>query len=229
MSLIEARQITKSYGRTTALDAVDVHLGAGEVVAVTGASGSGKSTLLLCLSGISTPDSGEVWFAGGRLDDRPESVRAVLRRTEIGVLLQHGQLVPELSATENVALPLLLGGARRTGAVRAAAEWLERFGVAAVADQLPGELSGGQQQRVALARALVTHPRLIFADEPTGSLDSVSGESVLRAMMAAARNLGTAVLLITHDATVAAYADREVHMRDGRILSGLASPAMATA
>ncbi|WP_027345159.1 ABC transporter ATP-binding protein [Hamadaea tsunoensis] len=215
MSLLEARRVTKAYGRTTALDAVDLRLGAGEVVAITGASGCGKSTLLMCLSGIGVPDSGEVWFAGARLDDRPESVRARLRRTEIGVLLQHGQLVPELPAAENVALPLLLGGARRAGALRAAGEWLDRFGVGEVAALRPGELSGGQQQRVALARALITSPRLLFADEPTGSLDSVAGEAVLRAMMTAARDLSTAVVLVTHDATVAAYADRELHMRDG--------------
>lgn len=219
MTLLKADSVSKRYGRTDALDRIDLTMRAGEVVAVTGPSGSGKSTLLMCLSGIVTPDSGEVWFAGVRLDDRPEAARAVLRRTEIGVLLQHGQLVPELSAAENVALPLMLNGAKRSAAVRSAAQWLEQFDVAAEAGKRPGELSGGQQQRVALARAMVTRPRLLFADEPTGSLDSVSGESVLAAMMSAAREENTSVLLITHDATVAAYADREVHLRDGRILS----------
>jgi putative ABC transport system ATP-binding protein len=219
MTLLEARSVTKQYGRTAALTEADVAVAAGEILAVTGPSGSGKSTLLLCLSGIVQPDAGEVWFAGARLDDRGEAARAVLRRTEIGVLLQHGQLVPELTAAENVALPLLLGGATRTSAARSAARWLDRFEVAAEADKRPGELSGGQQQRVALARALVTGPRLLFADEPTGSLDSVAGESVLAAVVAAAREHTTTVVLITHDATVAAYADREIQLRDGRVLA----------
>ncbi|NUT21827.1 MAG: ABC transporter ATP-binding protein [Hamadaea sp.] len=221
MTLLTGRAVTKQYGRTAALAEADVEVAAGEILAVTGPSGSGKSTLLLCLSGIVTPDSGEVWFAGARLDDRGEAARAVLRRTEIGVLLQHGQLVPELTAVENVALPLLLGGATRGSAARSAEQWLDRFGVAGEAAKRPGELSGGQQQRVALARALVTGPRLLFADEPTGSLDSVAGESVLAALVSAAKDNATAVLLITHDATVAAYADREVHLRDGRVLSGV--------
>jgi putative ABC transport system ATP-binding protein len=223
MTLLQARQVSKRYGPTQAVEKVDLSLTGGEVVAVTGPSGSGKSTLLLCLSGIVRPDEGEVWFAGIRLDDRSENDRSRLRRTEIGVLLQHGQLVPELSAAENVAFPLLLNGSRGTKSKKSAMEWLERFGVAAEAGKRPGELSGGQQQRVALARAMVTHPRLLFADEPTGSLDSVAGEAVLGVMMAAARDHSTAVLLITHDATVAAYADREVHLRDGRVLAGVAA------
>jgi putative ABC transport system ATP-binding protein len=222
MSLLQAKGISKRYGLTDALVQVDLSLGAGEVLAVTGPSGSGKSTLLMCLSGITRPDSGQVWFAGARLDDRSEAARSVLRRTEIGALLQHGQLVPELTAAENVALPLLLGGARKAGALAAAAEWLSLFGVAPHADKRPGELSGGQQQKVALARAMVTRPRLLFADEPTGSLDSLAGEAVLAAMMTAARELNTAILLITHDATVAGYCDRELHLRDGRVLAGVA-------
>jgi len=223
VTLLQAQQVSKRYGPTQAIQKVDMGLTAGEVVAVTGPSGSGKSTLLLCLSGIVRPDEGEVWFAGIRLDDRSESARSRLRRTEIGVLLQHGQLVPELTAVENVAFPLLLNGSRGTQAKKSGMEWLERFGVAAEAGKRPGELSGGEQQRVALARAMVTHPRLLFADEPTGSLDSVAGEAVLGAMMAAARDHGMAVLLITHDATVAAYAGREVHLRDGRVLQGAAA------
>ncbi|MEV6963881.1 ABC transporter ATP-binding protein [Hamadaea sp. NPDC051192] len=221
MTLLAGRAVTKQYGRTAALADADVEVAAGEILAITGPSGSGKSTLLLCLSGIVTPDSGEIWFAGARLDDRSEAARAVLRRTEIGVLLQHGQLVPELTAAENVALPLLLGGATRGPAARSAEQWLDRFGVAGEAAKRPGELSGGQQQRVALARALVTGPRLLFADEPTGSLDSVAGESVLAALVSAAKEHATAVVLITHDATVAAYADREIHLRDGRVLSAV--------
>lgn len=220
MTLLQARQLSKRYGPTQAIQGIDLSLTSGEVLAVTGPSGSGKSTLLLCLSGIVRPDEGEVWFAGIRLDDRPEGARSKLRRTEIGVLLQHGQLVPELTAAENVAFPLLLNGSKRTQALKSGMAWLERFGVAGQAGKRPGELSGGEQQRVALARAMVTHPRLLFADEPTGSLDSVAGESVLAAMMSAARDHGAAVLLITHDATVAAYADREVHLRDGRVMEG---------
>jgi putative ABC transport system ATP-binding protein len=187
-------------------------------VAVSGPSGSGKSTLLLCLAGILEPDSGEVAFRGRRIDGDSEAVRSRRRRREFGVLFQFGQLVPELTAAENVALPLLLAGVRRRAAEATAREWLDRFGVADLAAQRPTEMSGGQSQRVAVARALVAGPEILFADEPTGALDSLAGENVLHQLTQVAAECGTTVLLVTHDARVAAYATREIVVRDGHLV-----------
>ncbi|MFI2779801.1 ABC transporter ATP-binding protein [Streptomyces sp. ALB3] len=214
-ALISARDLRKSYGRTEALRGASVDLHQGEILAVTGTSGSGKSSLLHCLAGIVRPDEGAVTYADERLDRLPEKRLSELRRSDFGVVFQFGQLIPELSALDNVALPLLLAGKRRREANEKAGEWLERFGVRGQSDVRPGEMSGGQGQRVALARALVTEPKAVFADEPTGALDSLSGEQVMTALAHTARESGTAVLLITHDAQVAAYADREVALRDG--------------
>ncbi len=213
--VLSGRSLVYSYGSSPALRGVSVELRRGEILAVTGPSGSGKSTLLLCLAGVLTPAGGEVRFDGARIDDGSESARSRLRRSEFGVLFQFGQLVAEMTAAENVALPLLLGGARRREANARAREWLARFGVDELADQLPGQMSGGQSQRVAVARALVTEPAVLFADEPTGALDTVSGEHVMTELTRAARDAGTAVLLVTHDARVASYGDREVVVRDG--------------
>lgn len=216
--LVAARDLVKSYGRTPALRGACLEVGEGEIVAVTGASGSGKSTLLHCLAGIVRPDGGTVTYGGQRVDLLPEDRLSELRRTDFGVMFQFGQLIPELTAVDNVALPLMLAGTARGAAQERAEEWLERFGVREQKDLRPGELSGGQEQRVALARALVTGPRVVFADEPTGALDSLAGEQVMTALVGAARASGAAVLLITHDATVAAYADREVRLRDGAVV-----------
>jgi putative ABC transport system ATP-binding protein len=213
--LIAARGVVRSYGRTPALRGVSLSAKNGEILAVTGPSGCGKSTLLLCLAGILRPDAGDVTYAGQPIGTWSETQRSRLRRREFGVLFQFGQLVAELSAAENVALPLLLDGTRRGAARTAALTWLERLGVADVADQVPGAMSGGQQQRVALARALVIEPKVLFADEPTGALDSHAGEQVLTHLVRVARENGTTVLLVTHDAQVAGYADREVVLRDG--------------
>ncbi|MEU1258809.1 ABC transporter ATP-binding protein [Streptomyces chartreusis] len=216
--LLAARDLVKAHGRNEALRGATVELRPGEILAVTGASGSGKSTLLHCLAGIVRPDSGAVTYGGERLDRLPERRLSELRRTEFGVVFQFGQLIPELTALDNVALPLLLGGARRQEAQASAGEWLERFGVRGQEELRPGEMSGGQAQRVALARALVTGPKAVFADEPTGALDSLASEQVMSALTHTARESGTAVLLITHDAQVAAYADREVRLADGAVL-----------
>jgi putative ABC transport system ATP-binding protein len=215
--ILTARDLTKTFGTQPALRGVDLDLHEGEIVAVRGRSGCGKSTLLHCLSGILRPDGGEVTFRGERIDDTSEAYRSELRRTWFGVLLQHGHLVAELTATENVALPLMLGGTSRHQALAAAATWLDRLGVAEAAEQVPARLSGGQAQRVALARALVTRPEVVFADEPTGALDALAGELVLNLLVDAARERGAAVVVVTHDATVAAYADREIVLRDGEV------------
>jgi len=215
--LLVARDLRKAYGPTDALRDVSFSVAAGEIVAITGPSGSGKSTLLHCLCGILTPDAGEVYYAGERLDTRSDARRSALRRTAFGILFQFGQLVPELTTAENVALPLLLGGTRRRAALAAATTALDDLATGDLAPKRPGEMSGGQGQRVALARALVTAPRVLFADEPTGALDSLSGEQVLASLVRRARDQGTAVVIVTHDAKVAAYADREVAMRDGTL------------
>jgi putative ABC transport system ATP-binding protein len=216
-ALIEARDITMSFGATQALRGATFAAAAGEIVAIMGPSGSGKSTLLHCLAGILVPGSGEVWFDGHRIDLLPETPRSALRRDRFGFVFQFGQLVPELTVEENVALPLLLGGERRTAALRSAREWLGRLDLDGLGERRSGELSGGQAQRIALARGLVAGPRVLFADEPTGSLDSFTGEQVMNLMVGVAREQGTTVVLVTHEPRVAAYADREVIVRDGRI------------
>lgn len=219
-NLLAGRSLVVSYGKTPALRGATVTLDPGEILAITGASGSGKSTLLLCLAGILPPDAGDVTYAGRVISDASEAARARLRRTAFGVLFQFGQLVPELTAEENVALPLLLEGVNRSGAMSAARTWLERFGVVDLAPKRPPQMSVGQAQRVALARAMVTEPKVLFADEPTGALDALAGEQVMGQIVRVARDAGTSVLLVTHEATVAAYGDREILMRDGMIVGG---------
>ncbi|MFJ2670561.1 MULTISPECIES: ABC transporter ATP-binding protein [unclassified Streptomyces] len=216
-SLLIADDLRKSYGPTPALDGVTFSIHPGEVVAVMGPSGSGKSTLLHCLAGIVPPDSGTITYRDRVLTEMPEAERSALRRSAFGFVFQFGQLVPELTCLENVALPLRLTGVRRKDAERAAREWLERLEVAGIGSQRPGEVSGGQGQRVAVARSLVTSPRVIFADEPTGALDSFNGERVMELLTETARATSAAVVLVTHEARVAAYSDREVIVRDGRV------------
>jgi putative ABC transport system ATP-binding protein len=216
-AIVEARAVRKAFGRTEALRGTSLAVDEGEVVAVTGPSGSGKSTLLLCMAGVLRPEAGEIWYDGRKLHELSESERTRLRRREFGLVLQFGQLVPELTAVQNVALPLLLEKHDRAAATTLATGWLERLGALDVAGALPGAMSGGEAQRVAIARALVTGPRVIFADEPTGALDTVSGEQVLSALLTTARESGTTVVLVTHDNRVAASADREVVIRDGSV------------
>jgi putative ABC transport system ATP-binding protein len=214
--IIEARNIVRSFGQTPALRGATVSAAAGEILAVMGPSGSGKSTLLHCLAGILRPESGEVWFAGQRIDTMREEQRSALRRDHFGFVFQFGQLVPELSAEENVALPLLLAGIRRHSALNDVRAWFPRLGLDGLEGRRAGELSGGQAQRVALARGLVANPEILFADEPTGSLDSLNSEHVMDLLVTAARQQGTTVIVVTHEPRVAAYADREVMVRDGR-------------
>ena len=222
--IIEARSIEKSFGQTPALRGASIDAKRGEILAIMGPSGSGKSTLLHCLAGILTPDRGEVWFDGRRLDTLREAQRSELRRDKFGFVFQFGQLVPELTAEENAALPLLLAGTRRAAALTEARRWLAKLALDGLEGRRSGELSGGQAQRVALARGLVARPEVLFADEPTGSLDSVTGEHVMNLLTQAAREQGTTVILVTHEARVAAYADREVIVRDGKVstLTGVA-------
>jgi putative ABC transport system ATP-binding protein len=221
-SIVEARNVVLSFGETPALRGASLAASRGEIVAVMGPSGSGKSTLLHCLAGILVPGSGEVWFDGARVDTLNETRRSALRRDRFGFVFQFGQLVPELTAEENVALPLLLRGVRRATALGQAREWFGRLDLDGLRERRSGELSGGQAQRVALARALVGGPEVLFADEPTGSLDSLAGEQVMELLVGAARERGTTVILVTHEPRVAAYADREVMVRDGKVGTAVA-------
>jgi putative ABC transport system ATP-binding protein len=214
-ALLIADDLRKTYGATPALSGASMGVRAGEIVAVMGPSGSGKSTLLHCLGAIVRPDAGRVVYAGREISGLSDVDRSALRRSDFGFVFQFGQLVPELTCLENVALGLRLDGVRRRVAEQRARDWLDQLEVADVAGKLPGQIAGGQGQRVAVARALVTGPRVVFADEPTGALDSLNGEKVMMLLTRAARESGAAVVLVTHEARVAAYADREVIVRDG--------------
>jgi len=220
---VQAHGLRRVYGSgpeaVHALRDVDLSIAAGEFVAVMGPSGSGKSTLLHLVGGLDRPDTGEVLIEDEPLAGLHDEALAHLRRRRIGFVLQFFNLFPLLSAAENVAFPLLLDG--RHDALALAGEALDRVGLAARTRHRPGELSGGEQQRVAVARALVTRPAVVLADEPTGSLDTLAGEDVLRHLRVAADD-GQAVLLITHDAPAAAYADRVVRLRDGEVVAAVA-------
>lgn len=213
--IVRARGLRMSFGTSEALRGVDLDVRQGEVLAIVGPSGSGKSTLLHVLAGVLPPDSGEVRVGDVAISALSDSERSLFRLNEFGFVFQFGQLLPDLSALDNVSLPLLLRGVRRRVASQRAAEWLDRLGLAEHMGRLPTELSGGQAQRAAIARALVASPRVMFADEPTGSLDSLSAEIVMEALMTQVGQSGTTVVLVTHDARTAAYADREVVVRDG--------------
>jgi putative ABC transport system ATP-binding protein len=215
--MLRGKDLALHFGATRALDGADLEVGTGEIVAIMGPSGSGKSTLLYVLAGILRPDRGEVHLGEHRLDTLGDAARSRLRLRALGFVLQFGDLVPELSLRENVELPLRLVGVPKPEARRRAAALLRELDVEEHADRRPGQVSGGQGQRVAVARALVHRPEVVFADEPTGSLDSVAGELVLDALTGLARREGSAVVLVTHEPRVAAYADRTVYLRDGRV------------
>ena len=215
--LLNASGLDKRFDRDVALRQASIAVETGEIVAILGPSGCGKSTLLHCLATIIRPDGGEVRFDGARIDDLRDGERTRLRRESFGFVFQFNQLVPELSAIENAALPLLLAGVRRDEAERRAGEWLERLDVAEHAGKLVGSLSGGQAQRVAIARAVAHSPRVVFCDEPTGALDSLAGDHVMDLLCDLAADGGTSIVLVTHEPRVAARADRELRMRDGAI------------
>ena len=225
--IISAKNIKKSFGQTHALRGVSLDVEAGEVLAIMGPSGSGKSTLLHSLAAITKVDSGEIDFDGRRIDKLSDDQRSILRRTSFGFVFQFGQLVPELTALDNVALPLLLNGVKRKEAYQQAKTWLNKVELAGKADSMLGELSGGQMQRVAIARAMVIVPKVLFADEPTGSLDSLNSERVMELFIKTAKDHGTTVIMVTHEPTIAAYADREIIVRDGQISGADAAVNMA--
>ncbi len=222
MSLIQTESLTKVYGRgetaVTALDHVDLSVATGEFVAVMGPSGCGKSTLLHLLGGLDQPTEGRVIIAGQSLADLTDDALAVIRRRQIGFVFQSYNLIPVLSAIENAALPLTLDGARAPVARAKAREWLGKVGLGDRLTNRPDQLSGGQQQRVAIARALVAEPALILADEPTGNLDWRASDEIAALLRQVADEWGRAVVMVTHDPRIAAYADRIIFLRDGSIV-----------
>lgn len=218
--MLSARALVKHFGTAPALDGVDFAVAPGESVAVTGPSGSGKSTLLHCLAGIMRPDSGEVRLFDERIDTLSERARSHLRRTRFAFLFQFGQLLPELPAEENVALPLMLDGTPRRAALGPAREQLRRLGLEGKEGRRPGELSGGEAQRVALARALVISPAVVFADEPTGALDQATGDQVMGVLLDTVAALDAALVVVTHDPRIASRCTRTIELRDGRVPRG---------
>lgn len=223
-SVLEARALSKSYGTTRALAGVDLRIHRGESVAIMGASGSGKTTLLHVLAGIVTPDAGVVTFqpATGlpvEVSALRETDRSRLRRERFGFVFQQGLLIPELTAVENVALASMINGVKRADAVQHAASWLAALGLAGMEERRIGELSGGQAQRVAIARAQATGAELVFADEPTGALDSRTSQEVMDALLWSTTGQGRTLLVVTHDPDVAARCSRVVAVRDGLIVS----------
>jgi putative ABC transport system ATP-binding protein len=216
--VLRALGLQKRFGDAVALAGVDIDLDPGESVAVMGPSGSGKSTLLHCLAGILRPDSGEVWLDSRRIDSLGERNRSRLRRSEFGFVFQSGQLLAELPAVENVALPLMLGGRPRRHAVRDAAGWFAPLGIDGLEQRRPGELSGGQAQRVAIARAMAVRPTVVFADEPTAALDRATGLATVELLVHTTRVGGAGLLVVTHDPEVSRACDRVVDIRDGLIV-----------
>lgn len=219
MPLLSGRDLHRSFGGELALTGASAFLEPGEVVAVTGRSGAGKSTLLHCLGGLLRPSAGQVLFRDQRLDGLSERQLSQVRRENFGFVLQFGELLPELTLLENVALSLRLLGEGRREARRRSLAMLERLEIDALADRSASEVSGGQAQRAAVARALIHGPKVAFADEPTGSLDRVTADLVLSEFLALARERSTAVLLVTHDADVASRADRHIEMHAGAVVA----------
>lgn len=226
-AILHAQHLTKHYPGSVALDHVDFAANPGESIAIIGPSGSGKTTLLHCLAGILRPDAGTVTLSSAagpiRLDSLADGALSRLRREEFGFVFQQGMLLPELTAVENVALALMLNGTDRTTSEARAAEWLAALGLAGMEQRRLGELSGGQVQRVAIARAQVTGARIVFADEPTGALDSATSNEVLDVLLHSVAANGRTLLVVTHDPTVAARCQRVVELRDGRIVADTGS------
>jgi putative ABC transport system ATP-binding protein len=222
--LIEARGLTKRYelGKENYVDALrgaSLRIGRGEVVAIMGPSGSGKSTMMHILGCLDAPDAGEVWLSGRRVDGLKGKDLNEVRRSQLGFVFQGFNLIPSLTALDNVALAGEYAGMTRRGALSAAREALEAVGLGDRVKHLPSELSGGQQQRVAIARALVNRPAVLFGDEPTGNLDSASSAEIMELMLEINRSTGTTFVLVTHDEDVAARCDRVVRMRDGEVVT----------
>ena len=217
--MLELRDITKSFTQQRVLEGISLTVEPGQSVAIMGPSGSGKSTLLHCMSGVLVPDSGEVLFNGRDIASLDDAERSELRLDHFGFIFQDGQLLPELTAKENVALPQILRGTSQKEAHAAAADILGRLGMGEFVDRFPGQLSGGQAQRVAIARAFGGPPLVVFADEPTAALDQATGHEVMQQITAINRKAGVTLVLVTHDPNIAAWCDRRIEIRDGLIHS----------
>ena len=219
--VLETRQLTKTYGQgetlVEALKQVDVRIDRGEIVAIMGPSGSGKSTLLTLLGAVDTPTSGEIWLEGVNLGTLSESQRTLIRRHRVGFVFQAFNLLPILTALENVALPLELDGTPTRTARSRAATALDLVGMSSRKDHMPGMLSGGEQQRVAIARALVIEPALLLADEPTGNLDRANGQRIIDLLCRLQQDHNQTIVMVTHDEQIGAVADRIVRLVDGRV------------
>ncbi|MFC9795307.1 ABC transporter ATP-binding protein [Streptomyces sp. NPDC127584] len=213
--ILRAEGVDLFYGTEQAVSSADFTLKRGEVAAIMGSSGSGKSSLLYCLAGVLPPTNGTVTFDGVQLSTLPDGELSALRRTRLGFVFQYGELLPELTVEENAALPLRIAGISKTHAHAMAAQVLRRLGMGDLLRRRTSKLSGGQSQRVAVARALVHRPDVVFADEPTGSLDSANAATVLDEFLQLARRQKTAVIIVTHDADVATRADSQYTMSDG--------------
>ncbi|MEU6624654.1 ATP-binding cassette domain-containing protein [Streptomyces litmocidini] len=213
--ILRAEGVDLFYGTQQAVTGADFTLKRGEVAAIMGSSGSGKSSLLYCLAGVLPPSKGTVTFDGEQLSSLPDAELSALRRTRLGFVFQYGELLPELTVEENAALPLRLAGISKTHAHAMAGQVLGRLGLGDLLRRRTSKLSGGQSQRVAVARALVHRPDVVFADEPTGALDSANAAAVLDEFLQLARRQKTAVVIVTHDADVAAKADTQYTMSDG--------------
>lgn len=222
VNTVTVENLTKTYGydqtRLDALKSVSLSIGKAEMVAIMGPSGSGKSTLLHLMGGLDRPTEGSVSIAGSRIDTLNDKALSQLRRREIGFVFQFYNLVPVLTARENVAVPLILDGVKRREALQRADTLLAQVGLDGREHHRPGELSGGQQQRVSIARALIIQPSLILADEPTGALDSETGQDIIRLLRQLVEQQGHTVVMVTHDPRVAAHASRIVNIKDGRIV-----------
>ena len=220
--MLELRDITKSFPQQRVLEGISLTVGDGESVAIMGPSGSGKSTLLHCMSGVLVPDQGEVLFDGRDVAAMSDAERSRLRLEHFGFIFQDGQLLPELTATENVALPQIMRGVPRSQAHDEAIDMLTRLGLGAYVDRYPGQLSGGQGQRVAIARALAGPPSVVFADEPTAALDQATGHEVMQQIVAVCQKFGVTLVVVTHDPKIADWCSRRVEIRDGLIHSEVA-------
>lgn len=211
------RDITKSYNSAPVLTGISLTIEPGETVAVMGPSGSGKSTLLHCMSGVLLPDDGDVIFGDTKINSLSDADRSALRLHDFGFVFQDGQLLPELTARENVALPMILQGKKRSTSLALADDVLSRLGLKDLTRRRPGQMSGGQAQRVAIARAMAGEPGVIFADEPTGALDQSTGHEVMQQLTALVEQTGTTLVMVTHDVKVADWCRRRVEIRDGLI------------
>ncbi|MBA1836446.1 ATP-binding cassette domain-containing protein [Corynebacterium sp. zg912] len=220
--MLELRDITKSFPQQRVLEGISLTVSDGESVAIMGPSGSGKSTLLHCMSGVLVPDHGEVLFDGRDVAAMSDAERSRLRLEHFGFIFQDGQLLPELTATENVALPQIMRGVPRVEAHEDAVDMLTRLGLGAFTDRYPGQLSGGQGQRVAIARALAGPPSVVFADEPTAALDQATGHEVMQQIVAVCQKFGVTLVVVTHDPKIADWCSRCVEIRDGLIHSEVA-------